>query len=283
MFTFDDLSSPDYECPTNIYVINANKTFYVCDTYLGPDIMKMVKKYLKETFGEKPYVVFNSHADWDHHWGNCAFPNSKIIAHELCKELINKEAEKQLELNKKYQKGKIIITPPNLLFKHNLNLDEDGIKLFHSPGHSVDSSSCYDVIDKVLFAGDTLEKPIPYFPRTLDLLKKYPETIKKYTELEIDTIIPGHGPISDISLLNENKEYIDGFPELTQPIDVSKFGKSFYMVHISNLNSAANLLVEADKKDEAKEYWEKALKIAEQTKAIREESIQRIKEKINNL
>lgn len=33
----------------------------------------------------KPLYVVNTHADWDHAWGNAAFPRTPIIGQELCR------------------------------------------------------------------------------------------------------------------------------------------------------------------------------------------------------
>lgn len=44
--------------------------------------MEIVKEYIKANLPEKEILVFNSHADWDHIWGNCAFEGVTIIGHE---------------------------------------------------------------------------------------------------------------------------------------------------------------------------------------------------------
>ena len=191
VFTFDDLSSPNYKCPTNVYAINTGTSFIICDTFLGPASMKEVKAYLEEKYGEKEYIIFNSHSHWDHHWGNSAFPNSKIIAHELCMEDMRKNAEDELERNAKYKRGKITITYPNLLFKNSLDFDEEKISLFHSPGHTPDSCSCYDFEDKILFAADNLEEPIPYINSNLEELATYIATLKKYQSMEDHVPVTG--------------------------------------------------------------------------------------------
>jgi len=283
VFTFDDLSTPEYDCPTNVYVINADKSFYICDTFLGPASMKGVKSYLKESFSEKPFIIFNSHSHWDHHWGNCAFPNSKIIAHELCLEKIQQNAEEELERNKNFLRGKVVIIPPNLLFKNNLNFEEDGVKLFHTPGHTEDSSSCYDVQDNILFAADNIEEPIPYLNSTLEGIQTYINSIKKYLELKVNVVIPGHGKISDNSLIEKNLEYLENFPELIEPVDLEKNGKPFYLVHISNLSKVASLMEKVENNLEAKNLYQKTLEIAKEINYENKEALSNIKQKMELL
>ncbi|MHA1555590.1 MAG: MBL fold metallo-hydrolase, partial [Candidatus Heimdallarchaeota archaeon] len=276
VFTFDDLSTPDYACPTNVYVINTSKSFFICDTFLGPASMKEVKDYLEEKYGEKEYIVFNSHSHWDHHWGNSAFPMSKIIAHELCMEDMRKNAESELERNAKFKRGKITLTYPNLLFKNNLNFDEEQVLIFHSPGHTLDSSSCYDSADKVLFAGDNLEEPIPYINSNLEGLKQYIESLKYYATLDIEAIIPGHGLICDKSLLEANLHYLENLPNLAEPIDIEKYGKSFYIVHLGNLNRLAKIYADEKNNQDAIKYFKLLLEINEQVKIYEEDAIKTI-------
>jgi flavorubredoxin len=70
VFTFDDLSTDEYDSPTNVYVINGKEHIFICDTFLGSDSMKGVTDYIEKNFDEKPIIIFNSHYDYDHHWGN---------------------------------------------------------------------------------------------------------------------------------------------------------------------------------------------------------------------
>ena len=283
VFTFDDLSTPNYDCPTNVYVINTGKNYIICDTFLGPASMKEIRDYLEEKYGKKEYIVFNSHSHWDHHWGNSAFPKSKIIAHELCMADMKKTAESELERNAKYKRGKITITYPNLLFKNNLNFEEEQVLLFHSPGHTPDSSSCYDSVDKILFAADNLEEPIPYINSNLEGLKTYIETLKNYASLEFDIIIPGHGTITDKSLLEANLQYLENLPELAEPVDLDKYDKSFYIVHLSNLNKLAKIAADEENKTEAIKFYKKMLEINEKVQLYDEDSICTINERIKDL
>ncbi len=283
VFTFDDLSSPGYACPTNVYVVYTGKSFFICDTFLGPASMKSVKEYLEEKYGEKEYVVFNSHSHWDHHWGNSAFLKAKIIAHELCMEDMRENAEGILKKKAKFKRGKVVITYPNLLFKNNLNFDEEQIQIFHSPGHTLDSSSCYDSEDKVLFAGDNLEEPIPYINSNLEGLKEYIETLKYYSSLDIEVIIPGHGQVSDKSLLEANLHYLENLPNLVEPIDIEKHGKAFYIVHLGNLNKLAKIYAEEKNNKEAIKFFKLLLKINDQVKLYEEDSIKAINQRIKDL
>ncbi|MDF1538914.1 MAG: MBL fold metallo-hydrolase, partial [Candidatus Thorarchaeota archaeon] len=143
---------------TTTHLIFGDHRVYVCDTFIGPEPMEKISKIIEENgHKDKPIVVFNSHADWDHVWGNCYFKDALILGHRECRTRIEKEGEEGLEKNYDYQQGKVILTPPTTLFDTNFIFEDDEVEFFHSPGHTIDSASCYDHREKILFVGDNIE------------------------------------------------------------------------------------------------------------------------------
>jgi len=123
-----------YEEPfrTTTHLILGDDRVYVCDTFIGPGSMNRVEKILKEEGAEgKPIVVFNSHADWDHIWGNCYYDDAYILAHRTGRERVLAEGETDLERNKDRMDGEVIITPPNLVFETSVTFADDEIEFFH--------------------------------------------------------------------------------------------------------------------------------------------------------
>lgn len=207
LFTFDDLSTTEYDCTTNVYLIDGNHHIFICDTYLGPAVMEKIVDYIQANLEWKPIVVFNSHRDWDHIWGNCYFHYTPIIAHQSCREMIIRDGEIGLKEHQEMQQGDVEIVLPNLTFDKRINFPEDGVEFYYTPGHTIDSASCLDQVDKILFAGDNVEEPHPYLQ--YDNLDRYITTLKEYLELDIEAIIPGHGEISDKDLVKRNIAYIN--------------------------------------------------------------------------
>ena len=209
LFSFEELNQPPFYCTTNVYIIVCKKNYYVCDTYLGPYFMKKIKLYLESNYGVKEYIVFNSHNHWDHIWGNCEFSNSKILSHEKCKELILENGEEDLEYHKKqFAKDEIIITLPNVTFKNKIVFDEDGVEFFFSPGHSEDSSSCFDFKDRTLFVGDNIDDPIPSF-FCWSKLEKYKSTLEHYLSYNPERVIQSHGVVMNSDIIMQNINYLD--------------------------------------------------------------------------
>ncbi|MCY6356787.1 MBL fold metallo-hydrolase [Clostridium sp. ZS2-4] len=206
VFTFFELVNSEFNCTTNVYLIDGKNYFFLCDTFLGPKSMVEIEKFIHRYLKEKTIIVFNSHSDWDHIWGNCFFENSMIISHARCRNDIEKNALDELNKYKQYSQGNVNICLPNVTFKDKINFIEDEIEFFYSPGHTNNSASCLDMKDNVLFAGDNVESPYPYL--TCNNFKVYEETLNNYLKIKADYIIPGHGEITNYKLVRENLRHI---------------------------------------------------------------------------
>jgi cyclase len=205
IFSFDDLADAS---PTNVLVIIGNRHVFVCDTFLGPDSMALVASEIRGKHSNNPWIVFNSHADWDHHWGNCYFKNATIVSQEATRGIIETSGERDLLTFKEHVRGNVKIVPPNEVFLGRLRFPNEGIEFVHTPGHTIDSSSCIDFVDKVLYSGDNLEFPIPYL--TTPDLDSYIETLEDYLGLDIEHVVPGHGTtVATKSLISDNLAYLE--------------------------------------------------------------------------
>ncbi|MCE5286814.1 MAG: MBL fold metallo-hydrolase [Pelosinus sp.] len=198
IFTFDD--------DISVYLIKGDNNWYLCDTHLGPGSMEYIKSYMAQQLKQQPVIVFNSHSDWDHIWGNCAFPGRIIIGHDLCPERMKDIGQYELKAQSSFQQGMIKLVPPNLTFSESLTFAEDALKFIYAPGHTIDSAICFDYRDSVLFVGDLVEFPIPYldcgdldlYLKTLNIIKEFPARVK----------VSAHSGIVDNALIECNIAYI---------------------------------------------------------------------------
>jgi glyoxylase-like metal-dependent hydrolase (beta-lactamase superfamily II) len=233
--------------------------------------MNEVLEFLrKKGFTSKPFVIFNSHHDYDHIWGNQCFKDSIILAHKLCREKIEEIGESDLKDYVDHKKGDVELTLPNVLFSKRVVFAEEGVEFFHSPGHTVDSSSCYDQIDEVLFVGDNIETPFPYL-RKLNI-KEYSDTLEDYIARKAIVILSGHDDLMFTDkLIRENLEYLKSFAP--GKIDRTSFTKKHRGIHYTNLTTIGQLLSEEGKKKESILYYEEArilLDEAEQNPQVEE-------------
>lgn len=200
LFSFPELGV------TNVYVIITPHNIIVNDTFLGPQPMEQIMNYLHSFRSSRKILVFNSHGDWDHIWGNIYFKDSLILAHEESKNYIQKHGVRELKENALYQKGKVEITLPTLTFQERCDFPQDQVTFFHSPGHTDDSSSCYDHKDHILFVGDNLEYPVPVLQSRN--LHQYIHTLELYQNMPFRYVICGHSELSTGEILRDNTAYI---------------------------------------------------------------------------
>ena len=90
---FDGMEVDAYIVITDHYVI-------VLDTLLCPEDVSTMLQSVDNELRSRTLLCVDSHADWDHSWGNCYFTGEKstpIIAHDHCFERL-KSTEAQNEL-----------------------------------------------------------------------------------------------------------------------------------------------------------------------------------------
>lgn len=190
LFTFD--SFPD--CNLNLYLIKGSKFNYIIDTGLGSSSLTQIKEYIKGN--EKPALVINTHHHWDHIWGNNEFSDSLIVSHVLCRRIIDEKWGEMLEKYKDYSYGSVVKCLPNVVFDSDLYFPEDKIRLFYTPGHTIDSISILDEEEKVIIAGDNIGDTMEELTPSLYCEKEnYINTLKKYKEIDFDTCISGHNTV----------------------------------------------------------------------------------------
>jgi glyoxylase-like metal-dependent hydrolase (beta-lactamase superfamily II) len=125
------------------------------------------------------------------------FKKSTIIAHKLCYELMDKHWDDGIQRavqNERYFVGETHKCLPNLLFDSAMHFPEDDISIFHSPGHTVDSISVYDAVDKVLYTGDNFgvfDGEVYYWGEKEDVTG-FERMIQLYKQYNFEICVSGH-------------------------------------------------------------------------------------------
>jgi len=246
---------------TTTHLIFGENRVYVCDTFLGPESMEEITKIIRENgHQDKPIVVFNSHADWDHVWGNCYFRDAMILAHQDCKVRMEKEWEEEMKRNQDYQRGDVIQALPTNTFEDSFLFEDDDVEFFHSSGHTIDSSSCYDRKDKVLFVGDNVESEVPHV-NNLEF-NVYISTLEQYLSRDWNFVVSGHDPVqSDDSLIRSNLNYLRRLKEWK--VDLAKLGEAGLHVHFHTLKKLVDAIILRGVRPEIRVHFNQAISIIE--------------------
>lgn len=220
-------ASPANGFGANAGIIIGKEGILVVDTLISA---KKAKDFIKDirTVSDKPikYVV-NTHYHLDHSLGNSEFAKlgAIIIAHQNC--LKNLTPDSTLKratlygLSEQDMEG-TEVAPPIVTFtgRMTINLGGSSVELIY-PGlsHTDDSILVYFPQDRVLFAGDILfthyhpnlgDGDIPGWIKALDLI----------SGLNVDKVIPGHGPLSNKKDVADMKTYLITFDKKAKELAV---------------------------------------------------------------
>jgi len=217
----------------------------VIDTLATPEETLSMRSFIEEQLGVPVRYVINTHNHADHTWGNCFFPGATVVAHKLCRELMETRGQASLESarrsNSSFRQIKLVL--PHLTFESgaiSLKIGKKNLVLMSTPGHSPDGISVLVEEDRVLFAGDVF-MPLPYMiDGDADIMS---ETLKSFSKMGLENIVQGHGDIilrGEIDeAINNNLAYIAAVRksvkavarrrnslELLTTIDIESCGKS---------------------------------------------------------
>lgn len=186
----------------NIHLIMGDKYNYIIDTGLGSSSIAPIREYLKHN--SKPIIVINTHYHWDHIWGNSSLKNCIIISHKLCREMIEVNWEEMIQRNKKYLNGEVEMYLPNLIFEKELYFPEDKIRIIYTPGHTIDSISVIDEVEKVINTGDNIGDSIDEIVPSIYCEKDtYINTLLKYKDMNFDTCVSGHNIVLERQVIDK--------------------------------------------------------------------------------
>lgn len=210
-------TSPANSFGANAGIIIGEKGIAVVDTLVSAKEAQRFLRDIAAISGKPVKYVINTHHHLDHAFGNAEFSRlgAIIIAHAEDGDTMRQQAANTLANADQYgltpeDLAGTEIACPELTFSDRLHLDLGGVAvelIYLAPSHSAGSILVHLPGEKVVFAGDILftdvhpymgEGDIPGWQRTLDLL----------AGLEAETIIPGHGPISNKKDVAAMKEYI---------------------------------------------------------------------------
>jgi glyoxylase-like metal-dependent hydrolase (beta-lactamase superfamily II) len=160
-----------------------------------PQESRQVRDFIAQRRSKVLYVV-NTHSHADHIYGTYLFHEAEVIAHYLCRRLMERYAETALAEAKRQtpQLAEVRLRFPELLFNETMTLRVGGktIELNHSPGHCRDMITVYVYEDRLMIAGDTV-MPVPYIVGgDLDDMIASLIAVKQKS---IENLVQGHGEL----------------------------------------------------------------------------------------
>ncbi|MEU7001494.1 MBL fold metallo-hydrolase [Nonomuraea sp. NPDC046570] len=231
----------------NVSLVVGDGHCLVLDTRMshreGADLVRAIR-----TITQDPWTVVNSHAHFDHYFGNAMFLPAEIWAHVRCVEEIQRSGTEQRAAvaefsppERREEVEEVQIVAPDQTFTDRAALDIGGrtVHLRHFGRGHTDNDIVLHVPDAgVILAGDLVEEGAPpSFGDSYPL--DWPGTLAAVLhELPGEVIVPGHGAVvgrayaetqlADLALTAEvaRRAYTEGlrqhFREIPYPEEVAR-------------------------------------------------------------
>ncbi len=204
------------------YAVISSRYIVLIDTLVNQTTAGVMLSAVRDALRNgRQLLVINTHADWDHCWGNAAFagPDAQrptpIIGHRLCRErMLSAEAQIELgQMQADYPQtfDEVRIEPPTLTFDGQFMIDGDDLsfELIPTPGHTPDHISVFVPQIRTLFAGDAAEAPLPLVSNALSL-PDLRASLERLLALDPETVFYCHAPdMHSPDLLHANIAYLD--------------------------------------------------------------------------
>jgi len=168
------------------------------DPGIAPDEIAALVRELGDA--ELRYIVL-THADWDHVLGPEHLPQATIVAHASYAADLDPDGIRvalgQLEEQARVTREHRFEPPlPDETFEDEMTLPVGDLELqlTHAPGHSASMLTVYEPESATLWAADVLSDV--EIPSVVDV-DGYERTLARLAELEIRTLVVGHGTPTD--------------------------------------------------------------------------------------
>lgn len=205
----------------NITLVIGDDRCLVVDTHSHDGYARELIASIR-TVTRLPFVVVDTHAHFDHAFGNAAFlaaqPDVEIWGHEGCRRDLTELGELQRRLTAQgMREGQqeddavaveaVRIVPPNRTFTADTTVDLGGrhVVLFHPGRAHTGHDAVVDVPDAdVTVVGDVVEEGAPpTFEDSFPL--EWPATLDALLPRLRRTVVPGHGDVVDASFVAEQR------------------------------------------------------------------------------
>ncbi len=207
-----------------------NNTWIVFEDYVvvvdanfpkeAADVLDAIKK----TTDKPVRYVLDTHHHGDHAYGNDVWgkAGASIVAQANCARLLRVNGPKEFEEAGKGPQGRKDVKDsklkvPNLVFDDKLVLDDGTQRVefyFFGHAHTAGDAFAYLPKHKILCTGDACVNGAYNYMGHADSAS-WIRTLERAQQLDIKTVLPGHGPVADKDLLEKQKRY---FVELRQQV-----------------------------------------------------------------
>jgi glyoxylase-like metal-dependent hydrolase (beta-lactamase superfamily II) len=226
----DDVLQRRYEpWDVNVCVVRADDGLLVVDTRASPRQGEQLRADLRE-LGDRPVRwVVNTHAHFDHTFGNQAFTGGgsgrpEILGHALVPEHFDRY-ERPLLMGRladdvdAEELRDLVLTPPDVLItdRHVLDVGGRAVELVHlGRGHTDNDLLLHVPSAGAWLVGDVVEQSGPPMYGTGSFPLEWPATVRALVRqlAPDDVVVPGHGTPVDVRFAGDQAEQLQQVADL---------------------------------------------------------------------
>ncbi|HHY57147.1 MAG TPA: MBL fold metallo-hydrolase [Chloroflexi bacterium] len=204
------------------FIVVTQRYVVLVDTGINPATAQQMVDYARPALdARRVLLVINTHADYDHAWGNQLFADpdapfpAPILGSRRCADRLRMREEgpllEELQRTEPTIFGHVRLTPPTLWFDDEVCIDGGDLTLhlIPTPGHTDDHLSIYIPEIATLLAGDAAELPYPA-ARTTAGLPAMRASLATLAALNARTVLYCHAPVdAGPQLLHDNLAYFN--------------------------------------------------------------------------
>jgi len=183
---------------------------------LGPPIhTKAFRAAAMKATGKSFGRVLNTHHHRDHTNGNCFFAPAEIVAHEFCRQATIDQGlpARPYEERPEWQEGmsELKLAPATTTFTGNLTWRYGDLEVHlipNAPAHTFGDVMVHLPQHRILFAADIAFYYVTPAGQS-GHITKWIEAIDRINKMDVDVIVPGHGPVGTKKELAETRAYLE--------------------------------------------------------------------------
>jgi len=199
------------------FVLVTRRYIILIDTMATPELACEMIQTVQPLLKDRQLLVINTHADYDHCWGNSIFASpgglfpAPIIGHERMLKRLRSEQMTTYLHEQQQADGRfanVHLVEPTITFTDSMCIDGGDLtlELLPTPGHTEDHISIWLPQLRVLLAGDAAEHPIPevWDAASLPTLRA---SLAQLIVLNPVQVLPCHGGTTSPDILTQNLAY----------------------------------------------------------------------------
>ncbi len=198
-------------------IIVGDEGVMVIDTTAAPIHAKNFIQAIRKVTDKPFHHVFNTHHHGDHVMGNQFFEGAEIVAHPYCRAEVVKMAAAPGPSTWAKREGWADGTEPRRIVPPATTIDGKATYYYGKtvveilpmlPAHTYGDLVAYLPQHRILFAGDVAFFYVAPFCHNANP-SNWIEICKRIEQMEVDTIVPGHGPIGRKAELVDMRGYLE--------------------------------------------------------------------------